>query len=95
MKQIRTNTIGQIILVVVALLLLASTVLAGGGGLDISRYVIGGGGGHSEMGSYVMDATAGQAVAGTFNTAPFELCAGFWCAVAEHQVYLPLILRNW
>jgi len=94
MKQILTSKAGKAILVVVALLLLTGAVLAGGGGPYISRYVIGGGGGHSAMGHYVIDATAGQAVVGTFSTAPYELCAGFWCGMGEYKVYLPVIMRN-
>jgi len=94
MKQILTSKAGKAILVVVALLLLTGTVLAGGGGPYISRYVIGGGGGHSAMGHYVIDATVGQAVVGTFSTAPYELCAGFWCGMGEYKVYLPVIMRN-
>jgi hypothetical protein len=94
MKQILTSKIGKVILVVFALLLLTGTVLAGGGGPYISRSVIGGGGGHSEMGRYVMDATVGQAVVGTFSHTPYELCAGFWCGMGEYKVYLPVVLRN-
>jgi hypothetical protein len=94
MKQILTNKASKAILVVVTLLLLTSTVLAGGGGPYISRYVIGGGGGRSEMGHFVVDATVGQAVVGTFGTAPYELCAGFWCGMGEYKVYLPVIVRN-
>jgi hypothetical protein len=94
MKQILTSKVGTTILVVVALLLAAGTVLAGGGGPYISRYVIGGGGGHSQAGSFVVDATIGQAVVGTFSAAPYELCAGFWCEMREYKVYLPVVLRN-
>ena len=94
MKRILTSKVGKTILIVVALLLLTGTVLAGGGGPYISRYVIGGGGGHSEMGHYILDATIGQAVVGTFSTAPYELCAGFWCGMSEYKVYLPMIVRG-
>jgi hypothetical protein len=94
MKQILKGKVSQAILVVVALLLLTGTVLAGGGGPYISRYVIGGGGGHSAAGHYVMDATVGQAVLGTFSYTPYELCAGFWCGMGEYKVYLPVVLRN-
>jgi hypothetical protein len=93
MKQILTSKAGKAILVAAALLLLASTVLAGSG-IEITRYVIGGGGGHSAMGHYVMDATIGQAVVGTFSAAPYELCAGFWCGMGEYRILLPLVLRN-
>ena len=94
MKQTLISKIGKAILVVVVLLLLTGTVLAGGGGPYVSHYVIGGGGGHSEKDRYVMDATVGQAVVGTFSTAPYELCAGFWCGMGEYRVYLPMIVRD-
>jgi hypothetical protein len=94
MKQILTSKVGVTILVGVALLLLASTVFAGGGGPYISHYVIGGGGGHSQAGNFIVDSTVGQAVVGTFSTASYELCAGFWCGMGEYKVYLPVVLRN-
>jgi hypothetical protein len=94
MKQFLASKAGKAILVVITLLLFTSTVIAGGGGPYISRYVIGGGGGHSQAGHYVMDATIGQAVVGMFSTAPYELCAGFWCSMSEYKVYLPMIVRN-
>ena len=94
MKQTLISKIGKAILVVVVLLLLTGTVLAGGGGPYISRYVIGGGGGRSEMGQFVVDATIGQAVVGTFSHAPYELCAGFWCGMGEYKVYLPVVLKH-
>ncbi|CAG0937067.1 hypothetical protein TFLX_05973 [Thermoflexales bacterium] len=93
MKQLLTSKLGVVGLIVVALGLLSGTVLAAGG-IEISRHVIGGGGGHSAMGHYVLDATVGQAVVGTFNAPPDELCAGFWCGLGEYNVYLPVIMRN-
>jgi len=93
MRQILTSKAGKASLVAAALLLLTGTVLAGSG-IEITRNVIGGGGGHSEVGRYVMDATVGQAVAGTFSTTPYELCAGFWCGMSEYKVYLPVVWRN-
>ena len=94
MKQILTSKASQVGLIVIVLLLLTSTVLAGGGGPYISRHVIGGGGGHSAAGHYVIDATAGQAVVGTFSHAPYELCAGFWCGMGEYRIFLPLVLLD-
>jgi hypothetical protein len=79
--------------IAITLLLLTGTALAAGT-LTIDRWVIGGGGGHSEAGSYVLDATVGQAVAGVTNNAPYELCAGFWCGMGRYKVFLPLVLRN-
>ena len=73
---------------------LAGVVLANGTPA-IDWYVIGGGGGHSEMGDYVLDGTVGQGVAGVVNGAPYELCAGFWCGMAEYRHRLPLVLRSY
>ena len=83
------------ILLVAALLLAASLgiVVLAAGTLTIDRWVIGGGGGHSEAGSYVLDATVGQAVAGVTSNAPHELCAGFWCGTERYKVFLPLVLK--
>ena len=83
-------------LLVAALLLAASLgiVVLAAGTLIIDRWVIGGGGGHSEAGSYVLDATVGQAVAGVTSNAPYELCAGFWCGMERYKVFLPLVLKN-
>ena len=83
-------------LLVAALLLAASlgSVALANGSLTIDRWVIGGGGGHSEAGSYVLDATVGQAAAGVMSNAPYELCAGFWCGMGRYKVFLPLVLKN-
>ena len=83
-------------LLVAALLLAASlgSVALANGALTIDRWVIGGGGGHSEAGSYVLDATVGQAAAGVTSNAPYELCAGFWCGMGRYKVFLPLVLKN-
>lgn len=93
MKRILTSKLGLAVLVVIALLVMAGAALAGGS-LGISRHVIGGGGGRAAAGRYVMDATIGQAVAGTFNTAATEICAGFWCGMGEYKIYLPVIMRS-
>jgi hypothetical protein len=93
MKFILASRLSKASLIVVALLLLSGTVLAAGG-IEINRSVIGGGGGHSVSGRYTIDATIGQAVAGTFEAASYELCAGFWCGLGEYHVYLPVIRRG-
>lgn len=93
MKQILASKPGKATLILAVLFLLSSTVLAADG-IEISRHVIGGGGGHSAAGQYVIDATVGQPVVGTVNAAPYKLCAGFWCGLGEHKIYLPVIMRN-
>jgi hypothetical protein len=93
MKQILTSKVGLTVLVVAVVLVMAGTVAAGGS-FGISRYAVGGGGGHVAAGRYAMDATIGQAVAGTFDTPSVELCAGFWCGMGEYKIYLPVIVRS-
>ena len=84
---------GEAILPLTALLLLAGVALAANG-YEISLYVIGGGGGRSEAAPYTLDGTIGQAVVGVVGNSPYELCAGFWCGMGGHEVFLPLVLRN-
>lgn len=75
-------------------LLLAGAVLASGTP-DPVRHVIGSGGGYVQVGGYALNNTIGQPVVGTVTDTGYELCSGFWCgALVEHNIYLPLILRN-
>lgn len=75
-------------------LLLAGVVLASGTP-DPDRHVVGGGGGYVQAGDYALNNTIGQPVVGTAMDSGYELCSGFWCgASVEHNIYLPLILRN-
>ena len=79
------------------LLLLSTTVLsasAAPSAIEIQRHVIGGGGGRSAAGDYVLHGTAGQPVAGTTTSSPYDLCAGFWCGAGRYTVYLPLVLHE-
>ena len=82
-----------IFIVLIVLPLIAATTLAPAA-LTMQKHVIGGGGGHSEAGSFVLNGTAGQAVAGTVSNAPYKLCAGFWCGMGRYEIYLPLVLRQ-
>jgi hypothetical protein len=94
MKHNLKGRTGVVIAVGVVLLLVAGTMLASAAGPEVPRYVIGGGGGHSETAPFVLDATAGQAVAGVAVGGRFELCAGFWCGMGEHRLRLPVVLRS-
>ena len=60
-------------------------------GADIVRNAIAAGGGHSASASYSLDATLGQALAGTGIGATTRMASGFW--QADYRVYLPLVLR--
>ena len=93
MKHLRLSKLGKASLIVIVLFVLAGTALAASG-VEITRHVIGGGGGHAAAGRYGIDATIGQAVAGTVDTTVTELCAGFWCGLGEYKVYLPVVLRS-
>lgn len=82
----------SILIALIALPLIAATALAPTA-ITMQKHVIGGGGGHSEVGSFILNSTVGQAVVGTVSNTPYDLCAGFWCGLGEYKVYLPLILR--
>ena len=50
-----------------------------GGNYTITKSVIAGGGGHATGGTFTMDATIGQALAGGPSTgSTFNLISGFW-----------------
>src|SRR4051812_18476022 len=61
-------------------LFLAGGVLAqSGGGFTITKSVIAGGGGRSTGGTFSIDSTIGQSIAGTPSSgATFTLISGFW-----------------
>lgn len=64
---------------------------------SIDRHVIGGGGARLKQGGIRLNNTLGQPVVGRHSGGDMTLCAGFWCqpaAAIEHDVYLPLVLRN-
>lgn len=84
---------GSVAPILVTVLLLAGTAMAANVS-EIFPDVIGGGGGHSEAGSFILDATVGQAVVGVVSSEPYELCAGFWCGMGRYGTYLPLVLRG-
>jgi hypothetical protein len=92
-KRIVTATIVVLVTLVIAGGVLAAPEVPLAFGLDWT--VAGGGGGHSEAGAFSLDATVGQAVAGTTQGGVYELCSGFWCrATQDFTIFLPVILRN-
>ncbi len=86
-----------ILLALAGLLLLSTVALAMSSGnyaLDWFTPLTGTGGAASST-HYAADFTVGQAVAGDFTGGSYGACLGYWCgAEAQHQIYLPLILRN-
>ena len=82
---------------VLAVLLLSTTALSASSApsaQEVPRHVIAGGGGRSEAGNYVLHGAAGQPVAGTTASPPYDLCAGFWCGMGTYKLYLPLALHE-
>jgi len=69
-------------------------------GYDLTWNTVDGGGGLNSNGEYTLHGTAGQPDAGFLAEGEYILSGGFWggsaaIAVAvEHQIYLPLVLRN-
>jgi hypothetical protein len=85
----------SLLAVLALLLVLGGLALAGGGGPSLDWYVIGSGGGPVASGQVDLDATIGQAVAGTTSAGGYSLCSGYWCGAADrHTVYLPLVLKS-
>ncbi len=73
---------------------LAAGIVVAAGGMSASWSVIGGGGGPVVNGSYALDATVGEAVAGEAANSPTVLCSGFWCEPGmPWRVYVPLVRR--
>jgi len=100
MRRVSTHVPGLcIVLALVALLLLAGAAMAEGT-LSVNRWVVGGGGGRAEGGAYALDCTVGQGVVGAVGSAPYALCAGYWCGpgvvapAGNLRVYLPLVLQD-
>ncbi len=82
-----------IFLALCLILILTSNVAAAVNALDVPRYVISSGGGRSAMGSYVLEGTVGQPVAGVVAVGSYELCSGFWCGLSVFHNLLPLIIK--
>jgi hypothetical protein len=86
-------------LAVALIALLGAEVIVAGGDSDIGWNVLANGGGHASAGTYTLDATLGQANAGSQAGGSVALCAGFWCldaqaAASNNPVYLPMVLRQ-
>ena len=85
-------------LIIVGLFLLSTVALAmSSGNYRLDWFVpLTGSGGAASSTNYAADFTVGQAVAGDFPGGSYGACLGYWCgAGAQHQIYLPLILRNY
>ena len=52
-----------------------------------------GGGGHASSASYAIDYTVGQTASGNASSTSYSTGLGFWAAVWQRWIYLPLIFR--
>lgn len=95
MDRKRVVQIGLAVLLVLAATGSAAASTASILAAEIPRYVIAGGGGHVAQGSFALDGTIGQPLAGTVSNSPYNLCAGFWCGRPTFgPIYIPIVLRN-
>jgi hypothetical protein len=88
-------------LIVVAGTLLCALILAGVAlAMSSENYAINwdvttsGGGGVMSSANYALQGTVGQSGAGGFSSSGYDLCLGFWCTEFEHNIFLPLVLKN-
>ncbi len=72
-----------------------------GGDYDLTWNTVDGGGGLGSNGDYTLGGAAGQPDAGFLAAGEYMLSGGFWggktpliVEIVEHQLYLPLVLRN-
>jgi hypothetical protein len=92
------RTLIRIVEALLCLALLASVALAMSSTnyrLDWFTPLTGSGGGAASSTTYAMNFTVGQSVVGASASANYGGCLGYWCAgEVEHQVFLPLVLRD-
>ena len=77
----RLTTISFVIALVIGAAITATAQVAAGGTYSLDQSVIAGGGGqNSTGGTFALDGTIGQAIAGTANSSPFAIQSGFFNA---------------
>src|SRR4026209_2082968 len=79
-KKAKANRLFSPVSCLLSLLLCVSAVLPqSGGSFTITKSVIGGGGGQSAGGTFILDGTIGQPIAGASSTGgAFTIISGFW-----------------
>jgi hypothetical protein len=82
-----------ILLGLVVFLLVANGVLAATLAYQIPRSVMGAGGDRVAAGSYILEGTVGQAIAGDVSAGTYKLHSGFWINVGPFWFYLPAISK--
>jgi hypothetical protein len=85
------------LLLALVIMLGASVVLAAGI-YEIPGSTFTGGGGHVASGSYSLDGSLGQPIAGAYGIGSYVLCAGLpgcdQSGLAPERVFLPLVRRS-
>lgn len=82
-----------IVLGLVAFLLLANGVLAATLAYEVPRSVMGAGGYRVAAGSYILEGTVGQAVAGDVRAGAYRLHSGFWITDGPFWLSFPIISK--
>lgn len=81
-----------VVLVVLALLIVVGVAFAFD--VSINRQVISSGGGFTQSGSYAINSTIGQSVAGVANNSLVEIQSGFWNgSIPTYEIFLPNVLK--
>jgi hypothetical protein len=103
LKLAKVGRAGTSLLALAALLLLAcgalgsGAVAQSGGPYDLTWSTVDGGGyTFSAGGDYTLGGTVGQPDADLLTGGDYTLAGGFWSGAGpvEHDIYLPLVLRN-
>jgi len=90
-----------ILLLIMLLMLIPAVALAqSGGGYDLTWNTVDSGGyTFSTGGGYQLGGTIGQPDAGVLSSGAYTLIGGFWSEIgqvlAQFQIYLPLIMKNY
>lgn len=101
MRNQKTIVAAAALLVTWSILLLiqptSGEIQAQGGDYDLSWWTVAAGGGSTGGGGYTLGGTIGQPDPGLLAGGEYTLGGGFWgggALAGEHQVHLPLLLRN-
>jgi len=87
-------------MLLLGLLMVATTALAQEPDYALDWWTVDGGGGRwaSADGQYALNGTIGQPDACVWSDGEYTLVGGFWGGAAagpvEHDIYLPLVIRN-
>ena len=89
----RVQVLGGVLIVACGLIIVGSALAAGG--FAIPRHVCGSGGQRVTGGSYILDGTLGEPIAGNVIVGnEYGLGSGYWWPPV-FDVYLPVVLRSY